>query len=795
MSRPSRVSIALAAVVAVTLCCRVFVRVSHVRIRAVTRSVVVDQSSTAVPLPNLSRLSQEPSAAILRFHAGPQPVTISVRYNEAVIATARLAAGEERRIDASFVPAAGDEQRLILESDETGWRLEYVELASLHGYSRDPIGFVILPRGRDPIQRPTAWLSVVVFGGLLWLWPSPAWPRTRWVRAVYRFGAGAAVLMMLLALVSGLLTNFSLELSVPFFILCTALVFAPALIGHLTGRRWLELTPPAPIAPPAWREVLAVLLGLTVLVGGVVHGQIQQFGAVPDLGDPLFSIWRLSWVNHALWTSPRQLFDANIFYPAHGTLTYSDSIILPSLLVAPLLWVGLHPVYVYNVLLLSGFVLSGVFTYLLGRCWGYGIPASWVAGVIFALYPYRFDHYSHLELQMAQWIPLALLGVHRMMAGGSRKYVGATALAIGAQWYSSMYYGLFLTVYLGVFAVVLAIAWKNWRRLTRVVLAVALGTMLALPLALVYSHFEGERGVRTENAIRSFSATPADYLKSTHRSALYGHIGARDRRPERALFPGVAPILLGVVGLMPPLSATPLAMAAAGAMAFDGSLGLHGHWYPAAFAALFPFRSIRVPARFALFVGLSLALLAARGVDRVLPRFRRTWPALATAALLTVPLAADAWPVLELVDVWRVPPPIYGALGESSGAVLMEYPLNPDPDAFGDNIPFMYFSIWHWTPMINGYSGHISASYARMAPALEGFPGGNSIDRLMALGVTHVSVLCALDGRAGALGVPRPDPQKCADTLARMDARPELEEVMRAVWAGHPAALYRIRKR
>ena len=60
-------------------------------------------------------------------------------------------------------------------------------------------------------------------------------------------------------------------------------------------------------------------------------------------------------------------FDANQFYPERLTLTYSDSLIVPSLMSAPFFWAGGNPVVIYNLLLLSGFVLSGVTMFLLVR--------------------------------------------------------------------------------------------------------------------------------------------------------------------------------------------------------------------------------------------------------------------------------------------------------------------------------------------------------------------------------------------------------------------------------------------
>jgi hypothetical protein len=41
-------------------------------------------------------------------------------------------------------------------------------------------------------------------------------------------------------------------------------------------------------------------------------------------------------------------------------------------------------------------------------------PAAFIPGLIFGLYPFRFEHDSHLELQMAFWMPLRFA-----CAGGS----------------------------------------------------------------------------------------------------------------------------------------------------------------------------------------------------------------------------------------------------------------------------------------------------------------------------------------------------------------------------------------
>ena len=89
--------------------------------------------------------------------------------------------------------------------------------------------------------------------------------------------------------------------------------------------------------------------------------------SVPDLGDPLFSIWRFGWVFHKLGGDPRPLFSPNVFHPHPLTLTYSDSMLLPALTTAPFLAVGVHPVVAYNLVMVLSFIASAFAMYLLAE--------------------------------------------------------------------------------------------------------------------------------------------------------------------------------------------------------------------------------------------------------------------------------------------------------------------------------------------------------------------------------------------------------------------------------------------
>ena len=92
--------------------------------------------------------------------------------------------------------------------------------------------------------------------------------------------------------------------------------------------------------------------------------------------------------------------------------------LVPSLTAAPLVWLGVPPLLVCNLLLLSGFACLGAAMFLLVWSLTRHVPAALLAGFVFAFLPYRFMHYAHLELQMAQWMPLCLWALHRTIRAG-----------------------------------------------------------------------------------------------------------------------------------------------------------------------------------------------------------------------------------------------------------------------------------------------------------------------------------------------------------------------------------------
>ena len=563
-----------------------------------------------------------------------------------------------------------------------------------------------------------------------------------------------------------------------------------AAIGVRFRRWWARVFVPATEPAPGRRPLLGThtvwaFLGLCAVAALLLHRQLAAMHSVPDLGDPLLSIWRMGWVCHWMHGDPRPLFSPNIFYPEPLTFTYSDSMILPAMMGCPLMAAGLHPVVAYNVVFLSAFVLSGLAMYLLVVDVTGSPRAAFVSAMLFGFYPFRFEHHSHLELQMTMWMPLGLVALRRFLAQGRVRYAVAAALAVVAQLYSSMYFAVFFCLYLvPVLGVQYFATRVPFRRIWRgAAVAAVLGLLLAMPLIRPYVRAQEAKGERDVAEVTFYSAEAQDYLSPHFRSATYYGWMPKDRFPERALFPGMMSIGLAAVALAPPIGTARLAYGAGLLLAFDASRGFHGVVYPSLYRWLLPIRGMRVPARFSLIAGMTLAILAGFGALRLLAGARSRPVGTALFVVLIGAGAVDLRPNLPLEPVWREPPSVYSAVANRPGVVLAEFPYWSD-GGFGAQFPFMYFSLWHWANMVNGTSGFEPRHYQEFLFSIHRFPEAGAIDALEARGVTHVTVNCALYG---------PD-RDCHGVLATLDASPRFRLVAKARWEGDTVGLYELLK-
>ena len=531
-------------------------------------------------------------------------------------------------------------------------------------------------------------------------------------------------------------------------------------------------------AESRWTRYALPLLGFCAFGTVLLWAQISRLDSIPEFGDPLFSVWRISWVYRQLLGDPRDLFDANIFHPHRLTLTYSDSMLFPALTTAPLLAAGVHPVVATNIILVLSFVLSAYAVYLLVERLTGSPVSAFVSGLIFGFYPYRFDHYTHFELLMTYCLPLVLLAVHRFFATYQLRYAVLAALLAAAQLYSSMYLAvLFMWQALGVCTLLLVLVRPPLRRLVIPgAIAGVVALALAFPLARTYQSARlSERSVKE---LALYSADVSDFFRAHPRSAFWGNRTLPGPPPaERALFPGIMAIALTAIGLTRRLGRIRVVYIGALLIAFEVSLGANGFVYPYLYESFSFMRGMRAPARAGFLVGLALAVLSGFGVQRLIAGRSRA-ASLAVMAVLTVATGIDLRPNIELQTVWPTPPSIYQSVKRT--AVLAEFPMGLSPaTSFMTDTPHMYFSIWHGAQLINGYSGHGPPGHIEFLEAMRSFPDASTIELLRALGTTHVTVNCFLYDR-------------CRTLLRRIGRTRDLRLVAETVWQNRPVLLYEL---
>src|SRR4051794_25329990 len=231
------------------------------------------------------------------------------------------------------------------------------------------------------------------------------------------------------------------------------------------------------------------LVLFAVLTAILTYPQIRGLrDAVHDDGDPLLNAWALAWVAHQLPRAPAHLFDANIFYPERRTLAFSETLIVPAAVAAPLHWIGVGPLLVYNIVFLSGFIVSGAGTALLVRSLTGNAAAGAIAGLVFAFLPYRIDHYPHLQLQQTQCLPFAFWAFHRLLRSGRVRDGVLFGAFTAGQVLSCMYYGLFLVPYMTVVCGILLLARSaiGTERMKALALAAVIALVAVIPVGRAY---------------------------------------------------------------------------------------------------------------------------------------------------------------------------------------------------------------------------------------------------------------------------------------------------------------------
>lgn len=492
---------------------------------------------------------------------------------------------------------------------------------------------------------------------------------------------------------------------------------------------------------PRARETIRAALVFVLLTIVMTWPQARDLRThVASHFDSYFSLWRLSWIAHQLPIAPTELFEGNIFYPQRFTLALSDPILLIGLIAAPLLWAGVSAVTTYNLLVLASFALSGLTAWVLARHITASSAAAYLAGIIFAFAPYRFEHFSHLEILWGFWIPLAFLFLHRATERGTVVEGLRTGLVVIAQSLSCLYYAVYLGMSLAVVGPLL-IRWRDRRR-WHVVAGLAAGAVAAVLCMIAYLQplleIRGDVHPRELAEAGRYSATLASYLSTPIGNRLYGELTNAVGGPELRLFPGLAALVLAIGALLRP-TRTVLAYLVLLIFAVIASMGTNAPFFSVMRGASELVSMLRVPARFGAIVLCAIAVLAAMGAASLLSSIPSRRLRAATVGVFAAVMLIEYSTAVELERV-RPASLVYRWLSTQPRGPVAELPMPHFERPPGRDAEREFYSSFHWQPLLNGYSGYYPISHSALLFHVSHFPRGPWIDLLLGRGTRYIVV-------------------------------------------------------
>jgi hypothetical protein len=579
-----------------------------------------------------------------------------------------------------------------------------------------------------------------------------------------------------------------------------------------------------------------------------------------DLGDSLLNAWILAWDAERMLQllrgdigAIRNFWNANIFYPEPLTLAYSEHLFAQAVQILPVYALTGNIILSYNLLFLSTFVLSGLGMFLFVREVTGSARAGLVAGLIYAFAPYRVTQFSHMQVLSSQWMPFVLYGLRRyFVTRRMRPLIGAGAALI-AQNLSNGYFLLFFAPFVlayAIFEIATRRLWADWRVWLALSATAIIVAGVTVPFLLPYLELRRVGLARSLGEVKDFSADIFNYWTSPESSRLWGRLIRAYPAAERELFPTIAALFLGAIGVAGSVSLAwnrartqPAAamralvpvvwviVAVAALYSLFVLLILTGNgfthigpfpisvrnlWRNArvlaivcglllvvsprarsfarqwiggmtAFALLAAavalllslgpdirsggrlisevgpyhffywhvpgFDGLRVPARFAMLVMLFLSIAAGYGAVAIERRFRRGGAiavaigALAVAESFAAPILVNGtgsegrYAELQArVFIGDEVPGVYRFLKSlpAPGTVLVEFPFGE----FAYERRHMFYSMAHWHPLLNGFSGHFPQSYSINAAFLRNplDDPERSWETLMRSGATHAVI-------------------------------------------------------
>ena len=482
---------------------------------------------------------------------------------------------------------------------------------------------------------------------------------------------------------------------------------------------------------------------------------------LPNDGDPVLVTWIMESQARALLDDPSSLYRANIFFPEPHAIAWSDNItaFVPPYL---LLWLatGRSSIVSYNLVTFLAFAGSALAVLLLARRLLRSPWAAVVVAVAFTVATVRRSAIGHTQLGGFGFLPLALVLLMDLVERRRLRTAVLAGVCLAGLWYTAIYYFVLAVVAVPLAALTWAATHRREvdRRLVGLAACtVAVAAALVAPSLPPYLDLQ-ERATFERADDELLTIGPHSFAQPP--SLLYRALGQADGVDEGTdAFLGWTVLALAGAALVPAVRrrrqaradtaaddrrrrfALPLAVACtAGALLAlgpdDGPLSAP---YRVLREVVPGLESTRALNRFWVLPALGAALLAGRGLERLVRGARPTLRApvaagvvaLLLAEMLVRPDAAEVDDGPELREVNE-------ALAAVAPGVVTELPVPSGPDYPYVLAARQLRSLEDGLPRVEGYSGDAPVGLGGYEQTVSTFPSPAALAALRQAGVDHV---------------------------------------------------------
>jgi hypothetical protein len=479
-------------------------------------------------------------------------------------------------------------------------------------------------------------------------------------------------------------------------------------------RRWLQLH---------WKG-LAVVSAYVILTLVMTWPLVGQLGThLPGRGDDLLvRYWNRWWIKRVLIQGGDLFYTDMIFYPTGVDLLYHN---IDWADIA--LWLPLEPlvggIVAFNLIYLLNLCLCAVGMYVLARYLTRSTAAAFVAGLVYAFFPYRLFEIDHSNLIATQWLPLFLLCLIRIVReGGKFRHAMFAAFLLALTGYTRWQLLVFAAfIACGYVLYSLCFERRSWSLRVFVMLGVAAVVAVALMSPPLYPLVRAQltRTYPEDLFVESLVAKQTDllaYVVPPHNHVLGGLFGGLEyaegytRAWYSNAYLGCLVIPLVVFGIPKARRMAWLWLGMAfviWVLALGPALRINKYIYtniPLPYALVkdfLPIKMMREERRFNVLLALPIAVMAAYGVV-----FLRDWARRRKVASRYMSILFAVLTLLLCLDYLQVPvqtfdtaiSPFYQALAEEPGRfALLNLPTGRDRSPF-----LMLCQTTHGKPIVEG---------------------------------------------------------------------------------------------